>query len=158
MGRTNLLETRSTQFGDLIGNGRLYRVPPFQRDYSWQEENWEDLWQDILNLHKNPDASHYMGALVLQTEKDSERVFTVIDGQQRLATLSIVTMAVIAQIQALGEAGRDVDANQERQDILKRTYLADKDPRSLTYASKLRDQFPNQIDFSGKLSSISLAI
>jgi uncharacterized protein with ParB-like and HNH nuclease domain len=79
-----------------------------------------------------------MGALVLQSEKDSDRGFTVIDGQQRLATLSIVAIAVIDRIQTLGEAGHEMDDNQQRQDILKRTYLADKDPRSLTYTSKLR--------------------
>ncbi len=33
----NLLETRTTNFGDLIGNGKIYRVPSFQRDYAWQE-------------------------------------------------------------------------------------------------------------------------
>lgn len=48
MPRINLLDTRTTSFGDLIGNGKIYRVPLFQRDYSWDEENWEDLWQDIL--------------------------------------------------------------------------------------------------------------
>ena len=50
MARINLLDTRTASFGDLIGNGKIYRVPLFQRDYSWQEENWEDLWQDILML------------------------------------------------------------------------------------------------------------
>jgi hypothetical protein len=56
MARINLLDTRTTSFGDLISNGKLYRVPPFQRDYSWMEENWEDLWLDILTLHTNSDA------------------------------------------------------------------------------------------------------
>jgi len=46
MVRINLLDTRTTSFGDLISNGKIYRVPPFQRDYSWTVENWEDLWQD----------------------------------------------------------------------------------------------------------------
>ena len=63
MARINLLDTRTTSFGDLISNGKLYRVPLFQRDYSWMEENWEDLWLDILTLHTNSDASHYMGRL-----------------------------------------------------------------------------------------------
>lgn len=69
MARINLLDTRTTSFGDLIGNGKIYRVPSFQRDYSWNEENWEDLWQDVLMLHTNLDSSHYMGALVLQRNR-----------------------------------------------------------------------------------------
>jgi uncharacterized protein with ParB-like and HNH nuclease domain len=137
MARINLLDTRTTSFGDLISNGKIYRVPPFQRDYSWTEENWEDLWQDILTLYNNPNTSHYMGALVLQSSSTSEKEFTIIDGQQRLATLSIVAIAVIEKIKKLVEQGEEPQANQERQEILKRTYLSDRDPRSLRYSSKL---------------------
>jgi len=137
MARINLLDTRTTSFGDLIGNGKIYRVPPFQRDYSWSEENWEDLWQDVKALHTNPDSSHYMGALVLQSSDTSDKEFTVIDGQQRLATLSIIAIAVIDKIQKLVDREEEAEANQERQEILKRTYLSDRDPRSLRYSSKL---------------------
>lgn len=137
MARTNLLETRTTSFGDLIGNGKIYRVPPFQRDYSWTEENWEDLWQDILMLHNNLSVSHYMGALVLQSSATADKEFTVIDGQQRLATLSIIAVAVIEKIRRLVEQNIQPEANRERQEILKRTYLGDRDPRSLRYSSKL---------------------
>lgn len=137
MARINLLATRTTSFGDLIGNGKIYQVPPFQRDYSWNEENWEDLWQDILVLYANPNSSHYMGALVLQSSSTSDKEFTIIDGQQRLATLSIVAIAVINKIQKLVEAEEEPEANRERQEILKRTYLSDRDPRSLRYSSKL---------------------
>ncbi|MDJ0797159.1 MAG: DUF262 domain-containing HNH endonuclease family protein [Calothrix sp. MO_167.B12] len=137
MARINLLDTRTTSFGDLIGNGKIYRVPLFQRDYSWKENDWEDLWQDILILHNNDNVSHYMGAIVLQSSSNSEKEFTIIDGQQRLATLSIIAIAVIEQIRQLVEQNIDAIANTDRQEILKRTYLADKDPRSLRYSSKL---------------------
>ncbi|MEG4169512.1 MULTISPECIES: DUF262 domain-containing HNH endonuclease family protein [unclassified Microcoleus] len=137
MARTNLLDTRTTSFGDLISNGKIYRVPPFQRDYSWTEENWEDLWQDILMLHNNLSVSHYMGAIVLQSSATADKEFTVIDGQQRLATLSIIAVAVIEKIRRLVEQNVQPEANRERQEILKRTYLGDRDPRSLRYSSKL---------------------
>jgi uncharacterized protein with ParB-like and HNH nuclease domain len=137
MAKINLLDTRTTSFGDLIGNGKIYRVPSFQRDYSWKEENWEDLWQDILTIYDSPNSSHYMGAIVLQNSAASDKEFTIIDGQQRLATLSIIAIAVIDKIQKLVERQNDQIANQERQEILKRTYLSDKDPRSLRYSSKI---------------------
>jgi len=137
MARINLLDTRTTSFGDLISNGKIYRVPTFQRDYSWNEENWEDLWQDILGLHNDPESSHYMGALVLQSSGTSDKEFTIIDGQQRLATLSIIAIAVIEKIKRLVEREDEAEANQGRQEILKRTYLSDRDPRSLRYSSKL---------------------
>lgn len=78
-----------------------------------------------------------MGAIVLQNPHGSAKEFTIIDGQQRLATLSIVAIAVIEKIQKLVQQQDNGDANQERQEILKRTYLSDKDPRSLRYSSKL---------------------
>lgn len=137
MAKVNLLDTRTANFGDLIGNGKVYRVPMFQRDYSWKEEHWEDLWRDILALYENADASHYMGALVLQGSSTSEKSFTIIDGQQRLATLSIVAIAVIEKIGQLAERGEDPEANRDRQEILKRTFLGDRDPSSLSYSSKL---------------------
>lgn len=137
MARINLLDTRTTSFGDLIGNGKIYRVPPFQRDYSWEEENWEDLWQDMLALRDHPASSHYMGAIVLQNSSTTDREFTVIDGQQRLTTLSIIAIAVIAKIQTLVAQEQQGENNRERQEILRRTYLGDKDPRSLRYSSKI---------------------
>lgn len=154
MARINLLDTRTTSFGDLIGNGKIYRVPPFQRDYSWHEENWEDLWQDILTLHANPDSSHYMGALVLQNSSVSDKEFTIIDGQQRLATLSIIAIAVIEKIQKLVEQQEQKDANQERQEILRRTYLSDRDPRSLRYSSKIILNENNNDFYQGNLINL----
>ncbi|NEP39169.1 MAG: DUF262 domain-containing protein [Okeania sp. SIO2H7] len=137
MARIDLLDTSTASFDNLIRNGKIYRVPPFQRDYSWTEENWEDLWQDILALHANPNSSHYMGALVLQNSSTSDKEFTIIDGQQRLATLSIIAIAVIDKIQKLVEQQQEPETNKQRQEILKRTYLGDRDPGSLHYFSKL---------------------
>lgn len=138
MARINLLDTRTTNFGEIIGNGKIYQVPIFQRDYSWTEENWEYLWQDIMALYTNQESSHYMGAIVLQSSPTSDQEFTIIDGQQRLATLSLIAIAVIDKIQALIDREQDPEANRDRQEILKRTYLGDRDPRSLRYSSKLR--------------------
>ena len=48
---TLLLNTGTASYNDLISNGRTFSVPPYQRDYSWEKEYWEDLWMDILDLH-----------------------------------------------------------------------------------------------------------
>jgi uncharacterized protein with ParB-like and HNH nuclease domain len=67
-----MLNTRTISYLELIGNGKRYRVPPYQRDYSWNEEQWDDLWNDIVDLHKQTDSYHYMGALVVQAESDRD--------------------------------------------------------------------------------------
>lgn len=87
----------------IIGNGKSYKVPIYQRDYSWSKDDWEDLWNDILEIPN--DKTHYLGYLVLQPENDSNDTFYVIDGQQRLTTLSIIYLAVTALLKKCSEEG-----------------------------------------------------
>ncbi len=141
MARTNLLNTRTTNFLELVGNGRIYRVPPYQRDYSWTVEQWEDLWNDILDLHGGRDERHYMGALVVEGQSDRE--FLIIDGQQRLATLSILALAVIARLSRDSGDETGAAANRERAAALRARFIGEKDPASLIESSKL---FLNETD------------
>jgi len=135
MARTVLLDTRTATYLDLVGNGKRFRVPAYQRDYSWEEEQWEDLWNDIVELRNIPDDRHYMGALVLQGLSDRE--FSIIDGQQRLATLSIIALAVIGRLLELAEAGVETAENRERAMSLRSRFIGEKDPASLIESSKL---------------------
>ena len=119
----------------MIGNGKHYRVPPYQRDYSWSEEQWDDLWNDLMDLRSDPDERHYLGALVVEERGDRE--FLIIDGQQRLATLSVLALAVIARLGAMADEGIDAAANRERALALRNRFIGEKDPASLTESSRL---------------------
>jgi len=134
MASANLLDTKTVNLNDVLGNGKIYRVPQFQRDYSWGQDNWEDLWNDI-SIVRSTGSPHYMGSVVLQN--DGSKEYLIIDGQQRFTTLSILTLAFIARIQKLSEDGIDIEANKERVDILMRQYIGQKDPASLRYSSKI---------------------
>lgn len=135
MAKANLLNTDTKSFLDLIGNGKIYRVPPYQRDYSWTEEQWEDLWQDIEELRKQPDDRHYMGAMVVEGRSDRE--FLIIDGQQRIATLSVLALAILARLKHLADTGQNTADNRERLHQLRARFIGEKDPTSLTESSKL---------------------
>jgi hypothetical protein len=135
MAKANLLNTSTSTFLELMGNGRLYRVPPYQHDYSWTEEQWEDLWTDVADLVDRPDDTHYMGALVVEGKSDRE--FAVIDGQQRIATLSLLALAAIKRLLLWADAGVDADANRQRAAGLRARFIGEKDPASLVEASKL---------------------
>ena len=135
MAKANVLNTRTIAYLELIGNGRRYRVPPYQRDYSWTEEQWEDLWNDLVEMRATPDDRHYLGALVVEARSDRE--FLIIDGQQRLATLSILALAVIARLRAMADEGVDAEANRERAQELRNRFVGEKDPASLTESSRL---------------------
>ena len=135
MSRANILNTRTINYLELIGNGKGYRVPPYQRDYSWCEEQWEDLWNDVLELRGQPNDRHYMGALVV--EGTSDREFLIIDGQQRMATLSILALAVIGKLRTMADRGVEPDRNQERANELRNRFIGEKDPASLVESSRL---------------------
>ena len=130
-----MLNTRTISYLELIGNGKRYRVPPYQRDYSWNEEQWDDLWNDIIDLHNKPDSCHYMGALVVQEESD--RDLLIIDGQQRMATLSILALAIIALLNERARQGIDPDRNRERMRELRNRFIGERDPASLIESSRL---------------------
>ena len=135
MAKANVLGARTIDYLELIGNGRRYHVPPYQRDYSWTEELWEELWNDIVDLRAAADDRHYLGSLVVEARSDRE--FLIIDGQQRLATLSILALAVIARLRGIASCGVEPDANRERAQELRNRFIGEKDPASLTESSRL---------------------
>lgn len=136
MAKSNLLNTNTINYLDLIGNGKTYRVPPYQRDYSWSEEQWEDLWNDVVELRSDSDNRHYLGALVV--EGQSDRDFLIIDGQQRLATLSLLALAVINRLDEMAENEIDSENNLERSRELRSRFIGEKDPASLIESSRLQ--------------------
>jgi hypothetical protein len=134
MEHSSLLDTKTVNSNEVLGNGKKYVVPLYQRDYSWQEDQWEDLWSDVVSVLEHQSV-HYMGAIVLQGK--SNKTFSIIDGQQRLTTITLIALACIARIKDLAHAGIDQAANEERVKLLSSKFIGDKDPSSLTYFSKL---------------------
>lgn len=135
MAATNF-KTENNTFRKLIGNGLTYRIPRFQRDYSWTDDEWEDLWMDLLGtLQPGGEPAHYMGYLVLQSADD--KTFEVIDGQQRLTTVSIIVLAILKNLQRLIDAGNDPEANTRRMEQVRQTYIGYLDPVTLVARPKL---------------------
>lgn len=98
------MEDQVKSLSELFQN-RIFRVPDYQRGYAWEEEHWNDLMEDLECLPAGKE--HFTGTLILhdqqkpETDKNLERhhVFHVVDGQQRLTTLVILTL-VIAELLA----------------------------------------------------------
>lgn len=128
-------DTKTLNISELMGNDKSYIVPRFQRSYSWDEENWEDLWQDIVELKNNEENIHYLGTIVLKTQDN--KTFEVIDGQQRLATLSILILICIKKLEELAKKGIDTEKNLERRELYLNKYIGYKEAMSLTYKPKL---------------------
>lgn len=154
-----LMQTENQSFQSIMGNGSKYKVPRFQRDYSWTEEQWEDLWADVETLQE--EKQHYMGYVVLQTGVGEREL--IIDGQQRLTTLSIIVLSAIKILDALdggqrfittnhGQViktndGKAIIANLTRADEIRRLYIGTVDPVSLTTYNKLELNRNNDVTF-----------
>lgn len=68
MAAENLLNAETETFGGIIKGDNKFIVPIYQRDYSWEQSNWDDLWQDIIT-NKSSDSKHYMGSIVLVSQE-----------------------------------------------------------------------------------------
>lgn len=126
--------TSNETFRRLLGNGMHYQIPKYQRDYSWDIEQWSDLWYDIQQIISEK-SSHYMGYLVLQTEDDKN--YQVIDGQQRLTSICILILAVIRQLLDLPGTEQEKDDNRRRAETIRTTYIGNIDILTLTSKNKL---------------------
>ena len=88
------MNASAVKIKDVINSESLLRIPYFQRRYVWGKEDWERFVVDMEST-MDSDKQYFLGALILQqedvdpTEEEVTEQFKVIDGQQRLTTLSI---------------------------------------------------------------------
>jgi len=82
---------------DKLLNDAIYYIPRNQRRYVWTSSNWTDLYEDILLVADKVADSHFIGSIVLKDEgkEDGLSKYTVIDGQQRILTLTIFLIAIM---------------------------------------------------------------
>jgi uncharacterized protein with ParB-like and HNH nuclease domain len=84
-----------------VGGDVHYVLPHFQREYAWEKENWQTLLNDVMGVYDVYDPEkvpeHFMGALVViqsGTQNGVVPVFRLVDGQQRLTTISLMLCAL----------------------------------------------------------------
>ena len=98
-------------FPKIINGTSQFLIPVFQRDYSWNEAECEQLWRDILQIASDPtDRGHFMGSVVYISTGDNAAAFTrwlLIDGQQRVTTLTLLLAALRDHIIETGWSGAE---------------------------------------------------
>ena len=80
---------------------QILEIPFFQRAYVWNDDNWKDLLEDLLRT----SGSHFLGSIILKRAKSitgTADKAIIIDGQQRLTTLSILIKALYDSIENKG--------------------------------------------------------
>ena len=107
-------------FTKIINGTTQFVIPVFQRDYSWTEPQCAQLWSDVLRAAKSRDErGHFLGSVVYIATGDSLAGFTrwlLIDGQQRLTTLTLLLTALRDHIRGTGWAGGENDPTPKRID------------------------------------------
>ncbi len=79
--------------------GKSLRIPDYQRDYAWNEHNANELLGDIGEALEGP-GSHYLGTFILsQKNRDKNEPVYVVDGQQRLTTLTMLLHTLIDAVE-----------------------------------------------------------
>ena len=139
------LEPENKTFAEVMANEKSYEVPPFQRDYTWETEQLEELWQDIQHMQKYKNQ-HFMGYLVLKS-KDN-KFFQIIDGQQRITTITLLIIAILAKFNELIKQGIEPDENEKRKDVIHKRYLGVFNVVTLGTSSKLSLNLNNREHFS----------
>src|SRR6218665_4178611 len=116
MATLNLLE---------LFNGKIFRVPDYQRGYAWEEKQLQELWDDIEEIPEG-NGVHYTGAVYLEKipeDKTNENekwlsgvtFYNIVDGQQRLTSISIFIFELLRSAPE--------GYCQESKDDLVKTYL-----------------------------------
>lgn len=107
----------SQTFSGFVTGDRRFEIPPYQRNYSWERDQVEDLWTDLIEAVEM-DRDHYIGTFLLMAdERDEETVLQIIDGQQRITTLTILLFELQER---LDEVGEEVLARRVRGDYVAR--------------------------------------
>lgn len=92
----SFIEAKEVSMRQALSNAQeAYRVPLYQRPYTWNRDQWEELYDDVAQL--GDDDSHFLGSIVVVPERSHRlgvNYFQTVDGQQRLATILILLSAV----------------------------------------------------------------
>lgn len=105
------------------GSNKRFVIPVYQRNYDWKTENCKQLFDDLVKVIRNGRKSHFFGSIVSVYNPDgASDEFWVIDGQQRLTTVSLLLLAMYNLL----KKGIVVPAKTSLSERIYETYLVDK--------------------------------
>ena len=133
------IENLGKSIRDIFDEQYKYIIPLYQRNFSWRREQIEQLLQDVFSAFKqNPNGKYYIGSLVVLKRSNGD--FEVIDGQQRMTVLSLIT-----KILGINKEPRlFYDSRPEVEEFFKAFYLEDGN-RNIDYSQTAH--LKNAIEF-----------
>ena len=111
---TSFMEAHTQGIGEFIEHRQFFRVPDHQRDFAWGDEEVEQFIDDVIGALQGSDEDYFLG-LVVVVEPGHDGVWEILDGQQRLATTTMVYAAIR---EWLHSAGFEEDAIKLQNDFI----------------------------------------
>ncbi len=109
------LDANKETIGNIFSVNRFYIIPPFQRRFVWQRENFQKLIEDLWEAFQSGRNYYFLGSIVLSKTQGAGEAYQIIDGQQRLTTLSLLFVSFIYFIKNKGfEVSNDYLENLRR--------------------------------------------
>jgi hypothetical protein len=134
-----------------IDAGVVYAIPRYQREYTWGKSQWENLFDDVLEN----DPGYFLGSIICINQSSdtlSVQKLELVDGQQRLMTLSLLFASVYS---ALKKHEADLDEDQKQELLnLKRKLILKKGNDQVRLIPQIQNQ--NSADYHAVLSGIGI--
>ena len=113
-------ETKLVQF--MQGSDKRFVIPVYQRNYDWRTDNCKQLFDDLKKVIRTDRKSHFFGSIVSVYNPDGDNMeFQIIDGQQRLTTISLLLLAMFNLL----KEGKVASAQGNLANKILKTYLID---------------------------------
>jgi Protein of unknown function DUF262 len=104
-------ETKTLTVGELFSGSNIFRMPIYQRPFSWDEDTALQLFADIDKAMAKPDhhasGEYFLGPIIVAKNGSSSSPLDVVDGQQRLVTLSAI-FAILRDLLSQGPLPEDI--------------------------------------------------
>jgi len=136
------IESSDSDIETLLASSYFY-IPRFQRPYSWEEENIQDLWDDLISSR---ESEYFIGSMVVY-RRDKQQ-FGIVDGQQRLTTLTILLCSIRNKFLEIGERDLAEGIHQliERRDRSNNTRYVVRTETSFPYFQEHIQKFDSNPD------------
>jgi len=107
------IDSTAESIGEILRKPVSYKVPVNQRDFAWTDEEIDLLWTDLTTALRNGRTQYFLGAIVVSPNEDDPTILEIVDGQQRMAALSMIFAAIADAWRKAGESTRADDIGRD---------------------------------------------